>query len=386
MKLTGYATALTLLAVSGSGPDLVCAQLPTFVEFRVPKAPTVALVGDSTASLSYELLITNLTGTPQTLKRVEVVQVSDGRVLQVVSDSVLAFDLARPGVDLRGQPWIERTRIGGGLRAQVFLWVPVDRNRPPAEVRHRLTFQAGTDGPATVLEGASVPVNREAVSIGPPLRGEWVAVNGPSNQSGHRRSTVALNGVTTIPQRYGIDFLQVDAQSRSFRTDRSVNENFLAQGAEILSVGDGVVVATKDSIPENNPGIPGHRAVPVTLETIGGNYIVIDLGRSRFAFYAHVQPGSLRVKVGDRVRRGQVIALLGNSGNSTEPHLHFHMSDALAPGTTTLGSEGIPWAIDQLVIAGRCTVTTTFACTRGIPVTVRGAMPMQNQLVRFPDR
>src|SRR5687768_11312419 len=183
VKLTGFA-ALTLLTVSGWNPAPVFAQLPTFVEFRVPKAPTVAAVGDSTGSLSYELLITNLTATPQTLRRVEVVQVSDGRVLHSVADSVLAFDMSRPGVDLRGQPWIERTRIGGGLRAQVFLWVPVDRNRPPAEVRHRLTFQAGTDGPTSVLEGASVPVDREVVLIGPPLRGEWVAVNGPSNQSG----------------------------------------------------------------------------------------------------------------------------------------------------------------------------------------------------------
>ena len=383
MKLTGCA-ALTL-AVFGCNPDTVSAQLPPFVEFRVPKAPTVALVGDSTGTLSYEILITNLTATSQTLKRVEVLQATDGRVLHTVGDSVLALDMARPGVDLRGQPWIERTRIGGGLRAQVFLWVPVDRNRPPAEVRHRLTFQAGTDGPTTALEGATVSVNREVAVIGPPLRGEWVAVNGPSNQSGHRRSTVALNGVTTIPQRYGIDFLQVDAEGKSYRTDRSVNQNFLAQGTEILSVGDGVVVATKDGIPENNPSIPGHRAVPVTLETIGGNYIVVDLGRSRFAFFAHVQPGSLRVKVGDRVRRGQVIALLGNSGNSTEPHLHFHMSDALAPGTTTLGSEGIPWVIEGLQVLGRCTLVASINCSRGSPITVR-AMPMQNQLVRFPDR
>src|SRR5688572_10345178 len=322
MKLTGYAALMMFAFSSATPPSVFAQQLPPFVEFRVPKAPTAALVGDSAGSLSYELQITNLTGTPQTLRRVEVLQASDGRVLHTVGDSVLALDMARPGVNLAGQPWVERARIGGGLQAQVFLWVPVDRNRPPAEIRHRLTFQAGSDGPTNVLEGATVPVNREVTLIGPPLRGEWVAVNGPSNQSGHRRTTVALNGVTTIPQRYGIDFLQVDAEGKSFRTDRSVNQNFLAQGTEILSVGDGVVVATKDGIPENNPSVPGHRAVPITLETIGGNYIVVDLGRSRFAFFAHVQPGSLRVKVGDRVRRGQVIALLGNSGNSTEPHLH----------------------------------------------------------------
>ncbi|MEX2283796.1 MAG: M23 family metallopeptidase [Gemmatimonadota bacterium] len=379
MKSNGLATFASVVVLLGLTGISLPAQLPPFVEFRVPKAPTVALVGDSTGSLAYEILVTNLTAAPLTLRRVEVVRTSDGRVLHAVEDTALARDLARPGANV---PMAERTRIGPGLRAQVFVWVPVDPRSPPASVRQRLTFQrAAPDTALVVLEGATVPVEREVTLIGPPLRGEWVAVNGPSNQSGHRRSTVALNGLTTVPQRYGIDFLQVDAQSNSFRNDRSVNANFLAQGTEILSVGDGVVVATRDSIPEN---VPGGRAVPITLETVGGNYIVIDLGRSRFAFFAHVQPGSLRVKVGDRVRRGQVIALLGNSGNSTEPHLHFHMTDALASGTTTLGSEGIPWAVEGLQVTGRCAVTTAFNCTRTTPVTLRRAMPMQNQLVKFP--
>jgi len=83
--------------------------------------------------------------------------------------------------------------------------------------------------------------------------------------------------------------------------------------------------------------------VPITLETIGGNHVVLDLGHRRFAFYAHLQPGSLKVKVGDRVKRGQVLGLVGNSGNSTEPHLHFHLADSISP----LGSEGVPYALDS---------------------------------------
>ena len=89
------------------------------------------------------------------------------------------------------------------------------------------------------------------------------------------------------------------------------------------------------------PGITS-RAVPITSETVGGNHIVLDLGGGRYAFYAHLQPGSLKVKVGDRVTRGQVIGLVGNSGNSTEPHLHFHISDGVSP----LGSEGLPYVLD----------------------------------------
>jgi hypothetical protein len=252
VNLNEFVRVAVLAGLAASAPGQAPGQLPPFVEFRVPKPPTV-MVSDSGGSLSYEILVTNLTGMPLTLRRVEVLQATDGRVLHMVEDSVLARDLARPGASV---PLAERTRIAPGLRAQVFLWVPVDRNNPPAAVRQRLTFQrVGADSSLSVLEGATVSVSRDIAIIGPPLRGEWVAVNGPSNASGHRRTTVALNGLTTIPQRYGIDFLQVDAQGNSFRNNRSVNENFLAQGTEILAVGDGVVVATKDGIPENVPGL-----------------------------------------------------------------------------------------------------------------------------------
>ena len=82
----------------------------------------------------------------------------------------------------------------------------------------------------------------------------------------------------------------------------------------------------KDGIPENVPGA-NSRAVPITLETVGGNHVIIDIGGGHYAFYAHLKPGGIRVKLGDKVKRGQVIGLVGNTGNSTEPHLHFHISD-----------------------------------------------------------
>jgi murein DD-endopeptidase MepM/ murein hydrolase activator NlpD len=87
----------------------------------------------------------------------------------------------------------------------------------------------------------------------------------------------------------------------------------------------------------------------------------------------------LRVKVGDRVKRGQVIGLVGNSGNSTEPHLHFHVADANSP----LGSEGIPYRLDRFELVGRCT-SFGAGCTRSGPVVRRGEIPLGNAIVRFP--
>ncbi len=362
-------------------PRSSVAQIPPSIEFRVPKPPTVA-VGDSGGFLSYELHVTNLTADSLVLRRIDILDGKSGQTLQMMPDSVIVKNVQRPGPRASAAA---PAQINAGLRAIVYLWLYVDAKNPPATLRHRIVLQkVAGDSAVTTIEGAAVSVAPKAIVIGPPLRGEWLAGNGPSNASGHRRTFLGLNGTVAIGQRFAIDFLQVDNNGNTHLGDRSKNENFYAEGSEALAVADGIVVETKDSIPENDASSSTNRAVPITLVTVGGNHIVIDIGGGNFAFYAHVKPGSQRVKLGDHVTRGQVIALVGNSGNSTEPHLHFHISDSVASGTSTLGSEGLPYALSSLEIIGRCTLTTSIVCTRSAPVTVRNAMPMQNELVRFP--
>jgi len=206
-------------------------------------------------------------------------------------------------------------------------------------------------------EGGAVAVSKvKPLVLGPPLRGaDWLAANGPSNNSIHRRALITVEGQYHIAQRFAIDWLRMGADGKSYGGDVKDNKSYHAYGSEVLAVADGVVVALKDGIPENVPGITS-RAVPITLETVGGNHIVLDLGGGRFAFYAHLQPGKLRVHLGDKVKRGDVLGLLGNSGNSTEPHLHFHVSDGRSP----LGSEGMPYVLESL-----------------------GVLPAQNASVKF---
>jgi murein DD-endopeptidase len=375
---------LTIAVVVGG---ILCAQtvaaqtvqIPPSIEFRVPKPPTVA-IGSNGAFVAYELHITNLTNAPMHVGLVEALDMSANAVLASMRDSVLRSSISRPGVSV---PAPERTRIGGGLRAITYLWIPVDSARPPTAIKHRLTVQRDSgDTTLQVLEGPVVPVGRMSSTIGPPLRGEWMAANGPSNISGHRRLVLALNGNVASGQRFGIDFLQLNEQGTTHTGERTSNQNYVAYGKDILAVADGIVVATKDSIPEN---VPGGRAVAINLMTVAGNHVVIDIGDGRYAFYAHLIPGSLRVRAGDRVRRGQVIGRVGNSGNSTEPHLHFHVVDGIAPGTATLGAEGVPYAIEQFEVVGRCAALASGACERGSPVTVRRGIPLQNQVVRFPQ-
>jgi murein DD-endopeptidase MepM/ murein hydrolase activator NlpD len=85
------------------------------------------------------------------------------------------------------------------------------------------------------------------------------------------------------------------------------------------------------------------------LADASGNYVALDLGKGCFAFYEHLKPGSIRVRAGDAVRRGEILAALGFTGDSTGPHLHFHVADAPSP----LGGEGMPFAIDRFELLGR---------------------------------
>jgi murein DD-endopeptidase len=227
--------------------------------------------------------------------------------------------------------------------------------------------------------GAEVVVSHDApLVIAPPLRGgEWLAGNGPANASNHRRALGLFGGRPQIAQRFAIDWVQLRADGRTWTGDQLKNDSYRAYGAEALAVADGTVAGTKDGIPENIPG-PTSRAVPITLETIGGNFVTLDLGQRRYAFYAHLQPGSLRVKLGERVRRGQVLGLVGNSGNSTEPHLHFHIGNANAP----LASEGLPYVFESFEQQGQ---GWGWKATGAPPARRVMEIPLQNAVVKFPD-
>jgi len=378
---TGLLFALCLGVLATAGAPAAFAQssisFPPFLEMRIPKPPTVA-ASEKGPFLAYEVHVTNFTPQPVTLKKLEVISSPDQRVVLTLSDSGLMRAVSRPGMAPAAQT--ERLKVAGGMRAVVFLWVPVS-GATPKSIQHRLTIETGTgDSVRTqTLDGAVVSVTANAVAIGPPLRGgPWLAANGPADASGHRRSLITISGTPAIAQRFAIDWVKVADDDKTFKGDQLKNESYYAEGLDALAVANGTVVEVKDSIPENVPGA-NSRAVPITLETVGGNHVIIDIGGGHYAFYAHLKPGSLKVKLGDKVTRGQVIGLVGNTGNSTEPHLHFHVADANSP----LGSEGIPYRLDSFEVVGHCAAFGA-TCQRSAPATRKGEVPLENALIRFP--
>jgi murein DD-endopeptidase len=248
-------------------------------------------------------------------------------------------------------------------------------------VRQKLTVKVGTYPEELTIVTAPIPVGRGAVAISFPFGGDhWLAANGPSNTSGHRRALIPIDGHAAIAQRFAIDWVKLRDDGKTFQGDEKDNKNYLAYGTEALAVADGVVTELKDGIPENIPG-ENSRAVPITLETVGGNHVILDIGGGHFAFYAHLQPGSLRVKLGDKVRRGQVVGLVGNSGNSTEPHLHFHVENASSP----LGAEGLPYALPSFDVVGSGFGWKP-ADAKGPAVTHKNEMPLENEVVNVPAK
>ena len=182
-----------------------------------------------------------------------------------------------------------------------------------------------------VAEGAVIATHHTALHVlGPPVEGaNWLASDGPSNDQDnhHRRGVVIVDGRAVDSRRYAIDWKQIK-DDVSFSGDARDVRSYYSYGKAVLAVADGRVVAARDGLPDNIPGHGEafHPAVPITFDTVAGNTINLDSGEGQFAHYMHLQPESVLVNAGDRVRRGQVLARIGASGDAREPHLHFEVT------------------------------------------------------------
>ncbi len=345
------------------------------LDITIPIAPT-AFAANGKWHLVYELHVANYGGSDCSLTHLDVLSSGSEKSIASFTAADLEGMTTRPG-----QPNASpKTILAAGSIAVMYMWVTVDTAQDvPDALRHKISAKVGAYPDDLAIETLPLAVNRKPVVVlTPPLRGDnWLAANGPSNTSGHRRALIPVDGRSWISQRFAIDWVQLYPDGVTFHGDKADNKNYRAYGQEALAVADGVVTETKDGIPQNVPGV-NSRAVPITLETIGGNHVILDLGNGIFAFYAHLQPGSLRVKVGDRVKTGQALGLVGNSGNSTEPHLHFDLCDR----SSMLACEGLPYAFPQFEVQGSGWSFKSSE-SKDAPVTHKMEIPLENQVVRF---
>lgn len=319
------------------------APWPLQLEMRVPFEPT-AFPSGSHVYLMYELHLTNFMPMAISLSRIEVLDAEAGSAqpIATLETGQLETMLQPLGGKTFSNPK-DRLVIGDGQSAIVFMSIAFDRgSHIPDRLLHRVTTAYAPE------EGAVIPSHHTELRVlGPPVEGaDWLAEDGPSNDQDnhHRRGVVILNGLPVDSRRFAIDWKQIKDGTPLSGDARDVH-SYYSYGKAVLAVADGRVVSARDGLPENIPGHGDafHPAVPTTLETVAGNTITLDLGGGQFAYYMHLQPGSLRVKVGDRVLLGQALARVGCSGDAREPHLHFEVTTS----SRLLAGEGVPYLIDR---------------------------------------
>ncbi|MFJ8539088.1 M23 family metallopeptidase [Streptomyces sp. NPDC093591] len=189
---------------------------------------------------------------------------------------------------------------------------------------------------------------REPVEVAPPVTGRWTALNSPADRT-------PSHGTHAYGQTFAIDVVaEPEPGARpGFRPLWPLarrNSAFPAFGAPLLAVADATVVRASDGQRDHLsrtslPALLYLMLVEASVrdllgaKRIVGNHVILDLGDGTYALYAHLRRGSLTVREGDRVTVGQPLAHCGNSGNSTEPHLHFQLMDGPDPDS----ARGIPF-------------------------------------------
>src|SRR5262245_24146071 len=377
MRSLPILSSLTILAITatalGQTSQEVAIEAYEYRDFpidvHVPASPEPVPMQDGRWLLAYHLFLSNWAYTPVTLKEFQVLDARSKAVVLRYDESELSerggngsrFPTVPAGRSLEAG---HERELEPGESAAIVAFVDFDSfdHIPPA-LEHRLIFAADPriqlrretiqdpDG-NFVVSCAPVQVRKEKpLVVGAPLRGgRWVCGNGPGPGSAHM-NFVIRDGQARIPQQFGFDFCKIDANGNVMPhpvPDELTNEMFYCYLADVIAVADGEVTALKTDVATNVPRADGAVLTPVTRENVSGNLIGIRIDDDHYAFYGHLEPGSIRVTLGQKVKKGDVIAKLGNTGNASGPHLHFQICDS----NNLNASQGQPYVFERFELEG----------------------------------
>lgn len=373
MRRSGFTLAATFVvastiagsAVAGTAqtthPHTATPALPddTFTPVVVQPlgARHVAVPGtDGLVHVVYELELTNTKPAAATLQRIDVLDADrPTRVLASYAGPSLVAGLRT----LKPTP-AETAVIPFGASRLFYVELAFKPDAVPRAITQRFRLlgaaNPGPKMPPTPLEYTAGRIDVARVPLpllAPPLRGTgWVAVNGCCNSGiPHRGSFQGVNGGFYDAQRFAIDWMRVNAKGELVRGNPDDVNDYVDYGANVYAVSDGTVVDVVDNLPDQPPGkLPD--PTTITLRTVDGNHVTIDMGYGLYVFYAHLKKGSVGVARGDRVKAGEVIGELGNSGNTSAPHLHIQVMN----GPSALASDGLPYVINRFDLAGQIDV------------------------------
>jgi hypothetical protein len=383
--MTGRLLLALLALFLASAPAVVAEPVLTPIVGQVLAAPRPVLGSDQRRHLVYEVQLNNVTASTLDVQAVEIVD-ENGKSLHRLDRDSIAKRLS-----LGGRRGAESAELLFGQFGVLFLHLALGKDDAlPRALRHRITLRFMPAGIEHTLTIAEIAVNDAAtVVLGPPLAGKgYIAGDGCCDSIRHVRALLPLDGRFTLAQRFAIDWEQADAQNRLVKDDPKALGNYTIFGRDVLAVADGTVVATRNDLPEQVPG-----ALPknLPLDQADGNFVVLDIGGGAYVLFAHMQPGSVTVTAGARVKRGDVLGKVGNTGNSQAPHLHLHVMDGPSP----LLANGIPYVIDTFALTAidqAGTADFDKAEATGAPLTLtpvsppqatKGVLPLDLTVVEF---
>jgi hypothetical protein len=343
-------------------------------------APPLSVPGsDGRQHVEYDLVVANTAATPVALTVVEVRTVADEVLLRLDGPALVTATQPLDGMS----PTAE---IPGSTAAAVVVDLGLATDQRTERLTHRIGYElrgaAADPGTGHEVSGPVLALDpRPPVMIIPPLSGPgWLTANSCCDAfTTHRAGRTPTGGDRFVKsETFAVDWIQLRGD-QPFTGDGSSPGQWFGHAADVVAAADGTVVAARDGLAEQPPN-----SLPAGIDPTqtAGNHVIVQIRPDTWALYAHLQPGSIAVAVGDEVVAGQPLGRLGNSGNSLAPHLHFGLLDGPDPGN----ANSVPFVLDRYAVSGAVDPASYLAAFAGTgplrlrsdtaPATQAGTLPL----------